>query len=121
MTQSATTKPLSSLEKQALLKRIIETRKARAEPEPPDAVRSDSIPQSLYKIEEFPQYTQMQLYRALADKTQLSSPFFIVHEGIGRDTTRIGDDHHINFSSYNYLGINGDPRVTAAAHEAALR
>ena len=40
MTQSTTTKPLSSLEKQALLKRIIETRKARAEPEPPDAVKS---------------------------------------------------------------------------------
>jgi 8-amino-7-oxononanoate synthase len=120
-TQSASKKPLSAVEKQALLKRIIETRKARTEAEPPPPARVEEAPESFYKIDKFPQYSQMQLYRALADKTQLSSPFFIVHEGVGRDTTRIGGREYINFSTYNYLGLNGDPRVTQAAHEAALR
>ncbi len=41
----------------------------------------------------------------------LQNPYFQVHQGTARDTTRVGDRELINFSSYNYLGLSGDARV----------
>src|SRR5258708_1810369 len=37
------------------------------------------------------------------------------------DETLIGNQAYINFSSYNYIGLNGDPRVTDAAKAAIDR
>lgn len=108
-------KQLSAVEKQALLSRLIEGHKANASA-PQAAV---DVPESFYRIEKFPRYHQMQLHRALAEKIGLESPFFTLHDGIGRDTAMIDGREVLNFSTYNYLGLNGDPRVTQAALEAA--
>jgi len=48
-------------------------------------------------------------------------PFFKAHEGTTRDTARIGGREFLSFSTYNYLGLSGDPRVSAAAKEAVDR
>jgi 7-keto-8-aminopelargonate synthetase-like enzyme len=44
-----------------------------------------------------------------------------VHESVTRDTTVIGGRTLINFCSYNYLGMSGDPVVSRAAQEAIDR
>ena len=45
----------------------------------------------------------------------LENPYFRPHEGVAGARSVIGDREVLNFASYNYLGLNGDARVTAAA------
>jgi 8-amino-7-oxononanoate synthase len=51
----------------------------------------------------------------------LRNPYFAVHQGTARDTTVVGDRTLINFSSYNYIGLSGDPEVLAEVHTAVDR
>jgi 8-amino-7-oxononanoate synthase len=48
----------------------------------------------------------------------LRNPYFAVHDGTARDITSIEGREHINFSSYNYIGLSGDPRVIQDVHQA---
>src|SRR5690625_2348609 len=45
-------------------------------------------------------------------------PYFEPHEGIAANTMSLNGTDFVNYSSYNYLGTNGHPRITAAVHEA---
>ncbi len=64
---------------------------------------------------------------AMADRLEgvkamgLRNPYFAVHEGTARDTTSVDGRELINFSSYNYLGLSGDPRVLKDVKEAVER
>ena len=51
----------------------------------------------------------------------VGNPYFGVHEGITNDRTIIDGRELINFASYNYVGISGDPAVSAAAKAAIDR
>ncbi|WP_291350999.1 aminotransferase class I/II-fold pyridoxal phosphate-dependent enzyme, partial [Acidovorax sp. 16-64-162] len=59
--------------------------------------------------------------KAAANRFGLTNPFFWVHEGTAGATTRVNGRDCINFSSYNYLGLNGHPAVSLAAKEAIDR
>jgi 8-amino-7-oxononanoate synthase len=50
--------------------------------------------------------------------TGVPNPYFTVHESVVRDTTVVGGKELISFASYNYLGMSGEPRVSAAAIDA---
>lgn len=73
---------------------------------------------SLTRFDTLPQYQQISMIREGAQQLGLDDPFFRLHEGIAGATTRIGGHEFINYSSYNYLGLAGDDRVTAAAVDA---
>lgn len=45
-------------------------------------------------------------------------PYFSAYQGIAANTIRYGQREFVNFSSYNYLGTNGHPRVTEAVAKA---
>ncbi|MEL6261458.1 MAG: aminotransferase class I/II-fold pyridoxal phosphate-dependent enzyme [Cyanobacteria bacterium J06626_6] len=68
------------------------------------------------------QFSQMPDYRRLRqdlDRVEdLGNPFFTVHEGTAKDTTQIDGRSLINYASYNYLGLSGDPRLNEAAQRA---
>ena len=51
----------------------------------------------------------------------IENPFFRPHDGIAGAETSIGGRRLLNFVSYNYLGLNGDPRVADAAKAAIDR
>jgi 8-amino-7-oxononanoate synthase len=48
----------------------------------------------------------------------IDNPFFRAHDGIAGAETSIDGRRLLNLVSYNYLGLNGDPRVAAAAKQA---
>jgi len=82
---------------------------------------TDRIPDSYYRFDSFPAYRQIQLHRLMGDRAEIASPFFKVHDGTAADTTMIDGRTLLNYSTYNYLGLNGDPRVCAAAKAAIDR
>jgi 8-amino-7-oxononanoate synthase len=51
----------------------------------------------------------------------IDNPFFRSHDGIAEAETSIDGRRLLNLVSYNYLGLNGDPRVAAAAKQAIDR
>lgn len=52
---------------------------------------------------------------------KIDNPFFRPHDGIADSETTIQGRRLVNLVSYNYLGLNGDPRVTQAAKDAIDR
>ena len=56
--------------------------------------------------------------REAAEFLGIEDPFFRVHEGIAGAETLIGNRTYVNFASYNYIGLNGHPRISDAAKAA---
>ena len=71
-----------------------------------------------YDISQFPEVRALQQNFAMVQNAGLQNPYFSVHEGKTTDTTTIDGRDLISWASYNYLGMSGDPAVTAAAKEA---
>src|SRR4030088_3248325 len=63
----------------------------------------------------------IRLFEQAADYLEIADPFFRVHEGIAGAETLIGNRSYVNFASYNYIGLNGDPRIAEAAKAAIDR
>ncbi|MFE3318083.1 type I polyketide synthase [Nocardia sp. NPDC059195] len=65
--------------------------------------------------------------RAIADRLAggealgLANPYFLINDGVTRDTSFIGGNQVVNFASYNYLGMSGHPAVVAAVQDAVAR
>ncbi|MBJ3776208.1 aminotransferase class I/II-fold pyridoxal phosphate-dependent enzyme [Acuticoccus mangrovi] len=64
---------------------------------------------------------ELKIQRAAAELLKIENPFFRSHEVRAAAHTIIDGREYINFSSYDYCGLNGDPRVVAAAQEATAR
>ena len=80
--------------------------------------RYETIPPEFHHFAQMPEYHQLQRNMALLQETGLPNPYFQEHESVTRDTTIIDGRQLINFSSYNYLGMSGDPVVSQAAKDA---
>ncbi|MEM7238011.1 MAG: hypothetical protein AAF501_09330, partial [Pseudomonadota bacterium] len=59
-------------------------------------------------LPEFETYRAME--RALA-RFGLTSPYFKLHDGVPGAEQEINEATRLNFASYDYLGLNGDPRI----------
>jgi 8-amino-7-oxononanoate synthase len=73
------------------------------------------------RIEDFPEVREISDRLRGAAALGLENPYFLVNDGVTRDTSVIGGNETVNFSSYNYLGLSGHPVVTAAVQEAVAR
>ncbi|AXY41433.1 aminotransferase class I/II-fold pyridoxal phosphate-dependent enzyme [Halomonas sp. JS92-SW72] len=80
-----------------------------------------AVSEHLTRFDAHPAYQQIALIREGARRLGLSDPFFKVHEGIAGATSRIDGRDCLNFASYNYLGLSGDPRINQAACDAVAR
>lgn len=89
----------------------------RAEPE---RRRSASVvvPEHYGQIKELPNYKNIRNQLALGKQKNIFSSFFACHETRAKNRTRINGEEFLNFSTYDYLGLNGHPEVNKAAIEA---
>ncbi|MBS0211062.1 MAG: aminotransferase class I/II-fold pyridoxal phosphate-dependent enzyme [Planctomycetes bacterium] len=76
------------------------------------------IPPEYFRFDQYPEYVKLKQNLEMLENTGLGNPYFNIHERVTNDTTMIGGRELINFSSYNYVGTSGDPKVTAAAKAA---
>jgi 8-amino-7-oxononanoate synthase len=74
-----------------------------------------------FRIEEFPEVSEFAGRLRAAEALGVDNPYFLVNDGVTRDTSVIDGNEVVNFSSYNYLGMSGHPAVTAAVQDAVAR
>lgn len=68
-----------------------------------------------------PEYEILKIWKAVGDITSIGNPFYRLHDGRAGNTTSIDGRTVANFSSYDYLGLNGHPEIAAAAKAAIDR
>ena len=84
------------------------------EPRTPSVRAADAeIQPSTYRFDQFPEYVKLRENLEMLEASGLGNPFFAVHDGPTMDRTLVGGRELINFSSYNYLGMSGDPSGSA--------
>jgi 8-amino-7-oxononanoate synthase len=102
---------LSAASRAALLQRLAKRRDADAAAASPDAGTGRDL-------STLPGAADIGMVREAGAALGLENPFFRPHEGVAGARTTIGGREYLNFASYNYLGLNGDPRVAAATKAA---
>ena len=65
-----------------------------------------------------PGYDELRLYRSIGTKLGVENPYFRLHDGRPGSHTQIAGRTVLNFSSYDYLGLNGHPEIVEAAKVA---
>ncbi len=70
---------------------------------------------------DWPEIRTLAARKAQLATAGLALPYFHIHDGMASATTRIAGREYLNFSSYNYLGLAGHPRVLAATVAAIER
>jgi 7-keto-8-aminopelargonate synthetase-like enzyme len=70
---------------------------------------------------QLPGYRELRVIEAAAAELGIADPFFRIHDGIAGAETVIGGRRISNFASYDYLALNGDPRIVEAAKTAIDR
>lgn len=78
------------------------------------------VDETCYDVAKFPEYVSIHQKFEMAKSLGMNH-FFEPHDGPAGATIQINGKDYINFSTYNYIGTSGDPRVTKAAQEAAGR
>jgi 8-amino-7-oxononanoate synthase len=116
---------LSDADKKSLIERMRNrTRQAIERPRFAQAFSKTparDVPDEYYKVENLPGLKHLQIHAAAAEKFGIENPFFRMHESVASSTTRIGSKEYINFSSYNYLGLCGHPKISQRAKDAIDR
>ncbi|NOY26777.1 MAG: aminotransferase class I/II-fold pyridoxal phosphate-dependent enzyme, partial [Oligoflexia bacterium] len=69
----------------------------------------------------WPEAEAMEQRLQAAEFIGIANPFFRVHQGTAKNTSVIEGREYVNYSSYNYIGLSGDPRVLADVRDAVDR
>ncbi len=74
-----------------------------------------------FRISEFEEVVALADRIALCAALSVDNPYFLVNDGVTRDSSIINGAEVLNFSSYNYLGMSGHPGVATAVSDAVVR
>ncbi len=126
---NTTKENLTVEQKRALLKKLLLEKKS-AKPKPDTGVTSVSPPvksatiiaekdyRAFCEFDQFPEIEAFDQQFVMLDQLNIANPYFRVNETITNNRTIIDGKDMISFSSYNYLGLSGDKRVSDAARKA---
>jgi 8-amino-7-oxononanoate synthase len=109
--------PFSGLQRDRLLSRVASMRQAGKQTSAEEADVASGY-RRFIDFATLPGYEELRLQMSLADKLGLDNPYFRMHEGRASSHTQIGGRSILNFSCYDYLGLNGHPEVVEAAKAA---
>lgn len=84
-------------------------------------VDATAVDKRLTDFATLPGYEELRLQRTIGEKFGLENPYFRMHDGLASAHTEIDGRRLLNFSCYDYLGLNGHPEIVAAAKEAIDR
>jgi len=104
---------LSARDKQGLLERMRSAVRPSAPTSAPDRSRTTAP-----RFDALPEYKMILKQRETATKLDVADPYFRMSEGRSGPVVRIGGREVLNFSSYDYLGLNAAPQVAAGARAA---
>jgi 8-amino-7-oxononanoate synthase len=111
--------PLAEGAREQLFSRVDLMRRA-ADPRAADV--PDAAPTARFTdFSTLPGYDELRLHRSIGDEFGLENPYFRLHDGRAGPHTRIGGQTLLNFSCYDYLGLNGHPEIVEAAKAAIDR
>ncbi|GGF80244.1 8-amino-7-oxononanoate synthase [Azorhizobium oxalatiphilum] len=87
----------------------------------PAAPRATAVaaPTRDVSFETLPGFRMLKTQRAAADMLGLANPFYQTHTARAGARSVIDQKPVANFASYDYLGLNGHPEITAAVADAA--
>ncbi len=113
---------LSAQAKARLLERVSSAAPLRAPARlSPGKAELRGTPAPRLSVSQLEGFNEIRMIREAAQFLGIADPFFRVHEGIAGAETVIGNASYVNFASYNYIGLNGHPRIAAAAKAAIDR
>ncbi len=77
--------------------------------------------QTLKQIRSFDEMEELQDFSKLLEEMKDDNPYFIAHDSVLSDSSIVGGQKLLNFASYNYLNLSGDPITVAAGQEALAK
>lgn len=72
-------------------------------------------------FEDLEGFEAIRIQQGIATSLGIANPFYRLHEERAGATSRIDGRDIVNFTSYDYLGLNGHPQIVEAVAEAAMR
>lgn len=89
----------------------------RRAPRPSDYI----VPEEDYSFDKTPEFLRLQENFQNARSFGIPLPYFNVHQGITNDRALINGKEYINWCSYNYIGMSGDPVIIKAVQDATAK
>ncbi|MCP4181293.1 MAG: aminotransferase class I/II-fold pyridoxal phosphate-dependent enzyme [bacterium] len=81
---------------------------------PSGSINSNKDFSSFLDLKEFDYHKELEVAKNASKKFNLPSPFFRCYEGIGSSVIKYNGDEYVNFSSYNYLNLNGHEKTISS-------
>lgn len=85
------------------------------------ALVTPAAPEATHGFGDFADVKKIQIHKAVAKEWGIDSLYFLSHDAMATDTAVIDGKTYLNFSTYDYLGLNGHPEINAAATAAMER
>ncbi len=115
-------RPLSAEEKREKLKQLLKQKAAQAEAAKATvavAPTKGNIDTARFAdVNQFPEVQALAAQFKTLEALQVENPYFRVNEVIVNNKTQIDGRELLSWSSYNYIGLSGDTRVSEAAKAA---